>query len=307
MDTTGESHATTATTTIVSRPEKFVGNNESAHTARRSSWNLWATQIASILRLEATRNFLSSRSMLIYLLAAMPLLLLLMIAIIPPNVRDWGSLADTKNAFAVFYEALILRTVIFFGCAWIFMNLIRGEVVDRSLHYYFLAPVRREIFIVGKYLAGVLVSTAFFVTMTLFAILLAHLPHHATASLNDFTNGNGAAQMFAYLGTTLLACIGYGAVFLLIGLYFRNPVIPALLLYGWEWLNFLLPPVLKKISVIHYMHSLVPVPVGAGPFEVLAAPTPAYISIPGLLIFVGVVLYLAARRTRRMEILYGGE
>lgn len=291
---------------IASTPEK-MSNDVSTHTERASSWSLWTTQIAAILRLESARNFLSSRSVLIYLLAALPLLLLVAMAFIPPNVRGWGDLAGTKKAFAVFYEALILRTVIFFGCAWIFMNLIRGEVVDRSLHYYFLAPVRREVFIIGKYLAGVLVSGVFFVTMTLFAILLSQIPHHAGAFLNDLINGNGASQMFAYLGTTLLACIGYGAVFLLIGLYFRNPVIPALLLYGWEWLNFLLPPVLKKISVIHYMHSLVPVPVGAGPFEILAAPTPAYISIPGLLIFVGVVLYLAARRTRRMEILYGSE
>jgi hypothetical protein len=304
MNTTSESHI--ATNTIVSRPENFAGD-DSAHTARRSSWNLWATQIASILRLEAARNFLSSRSILIYLLAALPLFLLLMIALVPPDQRDWGNIAETKTAFAVFYEALILRTVIFFGCAWIFMNLIRGEVVDRSLHYYFLAPVRREVFIIGKYLAGVLVSSVFFVTMTLFALLLAHLPHHAAASLNDFTNGNLAPQSFAYLGTTLLACAAMARSSCSSVYTSATPVIPALLLYGWEWLNFLLPPVLKKVSVIHYMHSLVPVPVGAGPFEVLAAPTPAYLSIPGLLIFIGVVLYLAARRTRRMEILYGGE
>jgi hypothetical protein len=113
--------------------------------------------------------------------------------------------------------------------------------------------------------------------------------------------------LFAYTGTSILACIGYGALFLLIGLYFRNPIIPALVVYGWEWINFLLPPVLKKLSVIHYMHSLLPLPVDAGPFEVLAAPTPAYISIPGLLFFTCLFLYLAARRIRRMEILYGSE
>ena len=48
-----------------------------------------------------------------------------------------------------------------------------------------------------------------------------------------------------------------------------------LLLYGWEWLNFLLPPLLKKVSVIHYLNSLVPVPISEGPFAVVAEPTPA--------------------------------
>jgi hypothetical protein len=33
---------------------------------------------------------------------------------------------------------------------------------------------------------------------------------------------------------------------LIVGLFFRNPIIPALMLYGWEWINFLLPPLLKK-------------------------------------------------------------
>ena len=99
--------------------------------------------------------------------------------------------------------------------------------------------------------------------------------------------------MLAYLGVTILACIGYGAVFLLVGLFFRNPIIPALLLYGWEWINFLLPPFLKKISVIHYLQSLVPVPMSEGPFAVLVEPTPAWISVPSLLLFTGVVLFLA--------------
>jgi hypothetical protein len=96
-------------------------------------------------------------------------------------------------------------------------------------------------------------------------------------------------------------------VFLLIGLRFRNPIIPGLLLYGWEWINFLLPPGLKKLSVIHYLQSLVPVPMSEGPFAVLAEPTPAWIAIPSLLIFTAVVLFLAGMQIRRMEINYAGE
>ena len=111
----------------------------------------------------------------------------------------------------------------------------------------------------------------------------------------------------AYLTITILACIGYGAFFLVIGLFVRNPIIPALLLYGWEWINFLLPPLLKKISVIHYLNSLVPVPISEGPFAVVAEPTPAWIAIPGLVIVTALVLILAGTRIRRMEIRYGSE
>jgi hypothetical protein len=52
-------------------------------------------------------------------------------------------------------------------------------------------------------------------------------------------------------------------------------MIPAAAILGWEWINFLLPPALKKISVIHYLQSLCPVPVPHGPFALPAEPTPA--------------------------------
>ena len=106
---------------------------------------LWLRQIGAILRLELKKNFFGKRAVLVYLLALMPIALLTLIAILPPAAREWLDFAQYPSLFAVIYNALILRTVVFFGCAWIFMNLFRGEIVDRSLHYYFLSSVRREV------------------------------------------------------------------------------------------------------------------------------------------------------------------
>jgi hypothetical protein len=215
--------------------------------------------------------------------------------------------SELSVVYAGIYGGLILRTLVFFGCAWVFMNLFRGEVVDRSLHYYFLAPVRREVLVVGKYLSGLIATIVLFSITTIGSMVILYFWLFPSESARYFAGGAGAGQMLAYLGVTILACIGYGAVFLLVGLFFRNPIIPALLLYGWEWLNFLLPPLLKKLSVIHYLQSLVPVPMSEGPFAVLVEPTPAWISVPSLLLFTGVVLFLASRHIRRMEISYAGD
>jgi hypothetical protein len=134
-------------------------------------------------------------------------------------------------------------------------------------------------------------------------MLLVFLSHF----YSFFLDGPGIGQLLWYVTITILACIGYGAFFLVVGLFVRNPIIPALVLYGWEWINFLLPPLLKKISVIHYLNSLVPVPVSEGPIAVVAEPTPAWISIPGLLIVTALVLILAGTRIHRMEVRYGGD
>jgi hypothetical protein len=275
--------------------------------ARDSSWALWLRQVLAIMRLEVKKNFLGKRSVLVYLLALMPIGLLTLIALLPPPAGEWLDFSQYPTLFSVIYNALILRTVIFFGCAWVFMNLFRGEIVDRSLHYYFLAATRREVLVAGKYLSGLLTSIVLFGAVTIVSMLLLFFPHFFSASTRFFLDGAGLGQLLTYAGITILACIGYGAFFLVVGLFFRNPIIPALSLYGWEWLNFLLPPLLKKISVIHYLNSLVPVPLSEGPIAVAAEPTPAWISVPGLLIVVALVLLAASRRIRRMEIRYGSD
>ena len=266
--------------------------------------SLWLRQIAAILRLELKKNFFGKRSLLVYLLAMMPIGLLVLVETINPLGRDTAQL---PTVFSIFYNSLILRTVVFFGCAWIFMNLFRGEIVDRSLHYYFLSSVRREVLITGKYLSGLLTSVILFSTVTIVCMLIVFFAHFYSASTRFFFDGPGFSQLFWYVTITVLACVGYGAFFLVVGLFVRNPIIPALLLYGWEWINFLLPPLLKKISVIHYLNSLVPVPISEGPFAVVAEPTPAWISIPGLLIVTALVLILAGTRIHRMEVRYGSD
>ena len=265
-------------------------------------WSLWWRQTGAILRLELKKNLWGKRAVLLYLLALLPFALITALVAFPPDeIRDP---VERNIVYANIYGGLILRTVVFFGCAWIFMNLFRGDIVDRSLHYYFLSPVRREVLVAGKYLSGLLASMLLFVTSTVASMLLLYLP---TGGGSYLLNGAGLTQLLTYAGITALACLGYGAFFLVVGLFFRNPIIPALVLYGWEWLNFLLPPVLKKLSVIHYLNSLSPLPLSEGPFAILAEPTPAWISVPGLLFVTAMVLGLASLQIRRMEIRYGGE
>jgi ABC-type transport system involved in multi-copper enzyme maturation permease subunit len=275
-------------------------------TVKNSHPALWRRQIASILRLEVRKNFTGKRSFLIYLIALLPVLIMAaLVSVHYDDIRE--DYAEATVIFANLYEGMILRTVVFFGCAWIYMNLFRGEVVDRSLHYYFLSPVKREVLVAGKYISGLVTSLILFVTMTALCIFFIYLPLGYSGAMNHLFDGPGLNQVLTYLGITVLACIGYGAVFLVIGLFFRNPIIPAVILYGWEFINFLLPPMLKKLSVIHYLHSLTPVPIPEGPFAIVSEPTSAWLTVPGLILVTMAVLVVASVRIRRMEIRYGGD
>ncbi len=289
--------------TVETREKRVAGGDEVANL----NWSLWARQTLAVLRLELGRNFLGRRALLLYMLAGLPLTVLAAVAVFMRPAGESENFAELSIAYSVIYGGLILRTLLFFGCAWVFMNLFRGEIVDRSLHYYFLAPVRREVLVVGKYLSGLVATVTLFGISTLGSLALLYFGLFPSRSVEYFFNGPGFGQALTYTGITALACVGYGAVFLIVGLFFRNPIIPALLIYGWEWINFLLPPLLKKVSVIHYLHSLAPVPPPEGPFAVLAEPTPAWISVPSLLIFTALALVLAGLHIRRQEISYAGE
>src|SRR5688572_27125023 len=93
--------------------------------ARASSWSLWTRQTLAILSLEIRKNFLSRRALLLYLIAAAPLGLLTLFAIFRLPEDDAVTFSSLSTAFAAIYGGLILRTLVFFGCAWVFMNLFR--------------------------------------------------------------------------------------------------------------------------------------------------------------------------------------
>jgi ABC-type transport system involved in multi-copper enzyme maturation permease subunit len=272
-------------------------------------WGLWWAQILAIFRLEVKKNFARKRAIPVYLLAASPIMLFGMHYI--AYLRGWTYCSGREDltVFAGVFQLFVLRLAIFFSAVAVFMNLFRGEVLEKSLHYYFLAPVRREMLVVGKYLSALLGTCVLFALSTLlsYLLLLSHLSQTKSSALA----GPAIADLPAYLGVTVLACVGYGAVFLIMGLLFRNPIVPTVGVLIWESISVFLPAILKKISVIFYLESLCPVKVpfnkAGALFAIGADPTPAYLAVPGLLCLTLVVVFLASLLIRRMEIRYGTE
>lgn len=268
-------------------------------------WNQWGRQILAIMRLDFRKGFRRSYGLL--LLALAPVFIMTLRVILPQAVDDPSDISGATVFYGGLYQAFILRVVIFLACVAIFGGLIRRETLDRSLHYYFLSPIRRELLVAAKFLTGLLVSFCLFGLSAVVSFALAYAPHESTGVRQFFFSGPGFGHLGAYLLVTFLACVGYGAVFLFFGFFFKSPALPALAVFGWESIHFLLPPLLKKASVIHYLQSLCPVPMSEGPFAMLAdAPNP-WFAIPGLLIFAALMIFVSAMKIRRMEITYEEE
>jgi ABC-type transport system involved in multi-copper enzyme maturation permease subunit len=269
--------------------------------------HLWFTQLRAIIGIELGRVLFTSRATAIYVVAAVPIILLTTVGYID-NPRTGGpitgNIANARYAFAVIYAGFLLGTMVFLGSASLFISLFRGEILDRSLHYYLLSPVRREILAAGKYLAGLIASIGLFGTVTLVCYLLLYLPYGVSQMMSDFSSGPAARELTLYLLTTVFACIGYGAVFLLLGLFFRNPIFPILVLIGWELMHFILPPALKMISVVHYLKGIMPPQPWRGPIAVVMASPPAAVCMLALTGLTAVALILTVLRLKRIELRY---
>src|SRR5688572_2720186 len=96
------------------------------HGSGYQGWALWARQTMAILQLELVKNFWGRRALLLYLIAALPVALVSMLSLLPPDADEMRELGRLSQVYAAIYGGLILRTLIFFGCAWVFMNLFRG-------------------------------------------------------------------------------------------------------------------------------------------------------------------------------------
>jgi len=267
-------------------------------------------QILAVQALEMRKRFLGKRAIPVYLLALIPLLLfsarLVVVRIFHLSEND--TIAHDRVVYAVLFRTLILRFVVYFGCVAVFVPLFRGDILDRSLHYYFLVPLKRGTLTLAKYFSGLSAALVLFNGVTLATWTLLYLTYGPRALFEQLAAGRGFMELGSYLLVTSLACVGYGAVFLAAGVFFRNPIVPAVAILGWEWLNALLPPVLKRISVIHYLESLCPVsvPPDSG-IAILADPASPWVAIPGIVLLAAVLVILAARRVKRLEILYGVE
>lgn len=266
--------------------------------------SLWLRQVTGMLRLELRKNLLSLRALPVYLLAGLPVFVIcltILVATLQGKPDDMQTASGATIFFAVMFQFIL--GALYFGCVWVFMNLFRGEVIDRSLHFYFLSPLRREVLVVGKYVSALVSSIAIFGGVTVVCYGLIHMYFGAPGA------GTLLVNLLRYLFVIALGCLGYGAIFMVAGLFIRNPIVPALIILGWEafampWL----PPLLKKVSVIFYLRSLLPLPPEADSFMAfITEPIPAWLSVPGLLIFTGITLFLAALKIRTMEISYASD
>lgn len=133
-------------------------------------------------------------------------------------------------------------------------SLVADEIDNKTITFLFTRPVRKYAIIAGKFLAYLLeVFLILIPSMALTYFIIAAGNGISTKPILSLGHFGGQ------VGVIMLALAAYGAIFTFFGAWWKRPVVLGLLFaFGWEKIIFLVPGIVRRFSVIHYLNSLFP-------------------------------------------------
>ena len=191
----------------------------------------------------------SRRSLLMVALVFLPVLVA-----VAYRVGVASRVTSNLTPFAL-YGAMVtfgyLRNILPLIALFYATALVADEVEGRTLTYLLTRPVQRKAILAGKFAAylATTLSLALPAVVLMFFVLL-------TGSGGGGIGG-GLGDLLRDLAVLALALLAYGALFTLLGVVLKRPLIPGLLfLYVWE-LVANLPGYLPRLTLTAYLRSLV--------------------------------------------------
>jgi len=190
------------------------------------------------------------RTLLMGLLVALPVAVAVAYRVVLAT-QPAARMLPAGDLYAVIVAIYWIRNVLPLAALFYATSLVADEVDGRTLTYLVTRPLTRPAIFAGKF-AAYLVTTLSLalpaVVLTFFALLSAPGASGVSAAAPDLLRD---------LGAMALALLAYGALFALLGVLLKRPVIPGLMfLYGWE-LMANLPGYLPRFTLTAWLRSLV--------------------------------------------------
>ena len=240
----------------------------------------------------------SRRSLLMALLVAAPVAFAVLYRVL---VATHGTPPlGPSDLYALMLAIYWVRNVLPLAALFYATSLVADEVEGRTLTYLLTRPLTRASIFAGKF-AAYLATTFTLALPAAVATFFILMTAPGAPAL-----GPAAADLLRDLGVMLLALVAYGALFALVGVLLKRPVIPGLLfLYGWELLANL-PGYLPRLTLTAWLRSLIrhrPAEEGlAGLFQQVLPGDQALLVLVGLsLVLLSAAAWIFSRREYVLE------
>jgi ABC-2 type transport system permease protein len=212
-----------------------------------------------------------------------------------PNAIGPRVFSDLIMTF--YLQFIVLMLALFYGT-----SIVSEEVENKTLTYLTTRPLAKPAILLGKYAA-----------YTVRSIILVAVGVVVSFLLLDYDR-LGDGEVWLILGRSLavlvLAVIAYTAFFAFLGTFLKKSVLFGLFFcFGWENVVQYFPGTTQRLTLIHYLKSILrpEVPAGGGLQSFLffrLEPSPAGTAVLILLLFTAAALALAAALFARKEYLF---
>jgi len=243
----------------------------------------WVVTSLTLRYLLGTRRVIATA-----LLAAFPLILTLSLA---------GARIESFDIilFQRFMVPLYLQVVLIFVTLVNATALIREEIDDNTLPFLLTRPISKPALVAYKYV-GYLIAV---LPLLVAPVVLAYGVTEAYRGLG-FTAD--ADVLWGFLTTTILGTAAYGALFLFISVMVRRPLAVGLLIgFVWESGVGSIPGDVRKLSVIHYLQTILKDVVAIGPLKDYVTDLSAGAAAGVLIVFSIAMVILSAFVFQQME------
>jgi ABC-type transport system involved in multi-copper enzyme maturation permease subunit len=155
------------------------------------------------------------------------------------------------QVFGVLLSTAVIHFLVAFVTLFYGTALISEELEGKTLTYLFVRPISKPVVMLGKFIALIWISSVLVLPSVIFCYLILYLGERPLFK--------DAAILGKDLGVVFLAMLAYGSLFSLLGAWLKHSVLVGLLYaFGWEGIISYLPGVTRKLTLGHYIQSVLP-------------------------------------------------
>ena len=220
----------------------------------------WSSSVLRVVDLTVGQMLWARRTLLMAVIVGVPVVIgialralvsLDLVQLHAPHMGDTAPLTG-PGIFGLMIWAFYLRFIVpVLGVSY-GTSLIADEVEDKTITYLFTRPVARGAVLLGKYLAYLAATLAVVLPSVLIVFFLV-------VPILGGSIGQSFPSLLVDLGLIAAGLAVYGAVFALVGAWFRRPLLAGLIFaFGWEPVATVVPGYMRHFTVSFYLQGLVP-------------------------------------------------
>ena len=237
----------------------------------------------------------TGKSRVFLLLGLIPVALAVVVRIFTPG-RAEDVVAVFNEILMVIYVTLyIVILSLFYGT-----SIVADEIEDRTLSYLTTRPLAKTGIFLGKYAA--------YVSLMFLMVTLSLFFSFFIMNGQRFRDPALYLTFLKYAGALGLGIAAYTALFAFLGTFLKRAILVGLLFgFGWENVIQYFPGSTQRLSLVHYLKSLMPRRAAGGPLSILLfrlEPSKPAVAVLMLILIAAAFLALACWLFRTKEYLY---